>query len=944
MTLERWERIRKIFDEASARPPEERATLLNEACGGDAELRAEVETLLNSADAAGSDFLESPDVLGLVGASLAGEGLGSVADSVGLAPGSRLGSYEILELLGAGGMGEVYRARDTRLGRAVAIKVLPPGASADPARRRRFEQEGRAVAALNDPRICTLYDIGREGEIDFLVMELVAGETLTARLRRAPLPRGQAIELGTQMALALSTAHAAGIVHRDLKPGNVMLTESGVKLLDFGLAKLLPTSAPAAEGSARLTEEFSVTGQRAIIGTLAYMAPEQLEGKAVDARTDLFAFGALFYEMLTGRRAFGGATQASVITAIMSADPPPLSSFEPLPPPALERVVRRCLAKDPRARWQSAADLADELKWISSGSGSPAAGAAPDRAPKVRRRVPLWALAAVSLALAAGFFARARTASTAKSEPAIFRRLTFRPGNVLSARFAPDGQTVVYGAAWEGNPAEIFSVRTDSMESRSQGVSRANVLSISSRGELALLMKKGSYRVAEGKGTLARMPLGSSTPREVLEDVLLADWAPNGEDMAVLRLTPEGKNRLEYPIGHRLDESSSFRSSIRVSPSGDLVAYAEYGEDKVWAVRVIDRKGGKRTLTNGSLGWDFGGLAWSRAGGEILFVAGKTNADEALRAVSLSGRERVLLSSAGGSLYLHDVAADGRLLLERQASRIGIACLPPGENRERELGWLDDSRLRDLSEDGRTILFFEGANGHGARENGIFLRNTDGSPAVRLGDGDPQALSPDGKWALSLTPTSPPELELLPTGPGSPKKVPVEGIGILSARFLPDGRIVVVRRAPGALLSVVNPDGGPTTNISSPGYSIAGGYAFSPDSKLAAYATKERRITIVPIAGGPPRVVPGEENNDLIFQWSSDGRSLFTIKDDDIPARIWRVDIETGRKTLWKEIQPADTARFIGFYRFKVTRDGRAYAYSSRRMESSDLYVAEGLK
>jgi len=323
--------------------------------------------------------------------------------------GKKLGPYQITEKLGEGGMGVVYKAHDTRLGRTVALKVLPPGAAADPERRRRFEQEARAVAALNHPHICTLHDIGREGDTDYLVMEFLDGQTLAARLAKGALLRAQALEYAVQIAQALARAHSEGIIHRDLKPGNVIITESGVKLLDFGLAKLDPVRAPAAALSSLPTREVPITGQGTIVGTLAYMAPEQLEGKDVDARTDLFAVGALLYEMLTGRRAFEGASRASLITAIMSSDPPPLTSIEPLTPPALDRLVMKCLAKDPRARWQSAADLADELRWISTGSGSSGGRSAPAAEPSSRRMWPRLALAGgiviiIVLAVAAGWW------------------------------------------------------------------------------------------------------------------------------------------------------------------------------------------------------------------------------------------------------------------------------------------------------------------------------------------------------------------------------------------------------------------------------------------------------------------------------------------------------------------------------------------------------------
>src|SRR5437867_1949816 len=280
-----------------------------------------------------------------------------------LSPGTRLGPYEIIAPVGAGGMGEVYRAKDTRLDRIVAIKVLPSHVASDPELRQRFEREARAVSSLNHPHICALYDIGHQDGTDYLVMEYLEGETLAARLEKGPLPPEQVLRSAIQIAGALDRAHRQNLIHRDLKPGNVILTKSGAKLLDFGLAKLqAPDSGPVAAGlSAVATEGRNLTAQGTILGTLQYMAPEQLEGKEADARTDIFALGVLIYEMATGRKAFQGKSQASLISSIMSAEPQPISVVQPLAPPALDRVVKTCLAKDPDDRWQTAHDVQLQL-------------------------------------------------------------------------------------------------------------------------------------------------------------------------------------------------------------------------------------------------------------------------------------------------------------------------------------------------------------------------------------------------------------------------------------------------------------------------------------------------------------------------------------------------------------------------------------------------------
>ena len=323
-------------------------------CGGDRGIQNEVTSLLAAhEDAAG---LGDRDAL-----AIAGGGQNSWGPNTLFTPermtnlaGRRFGPYQLLSLVGAGGMGDVYKARDTRLNRIVAIKVLPAHVANDPETRERFEREARAVAALNHPHICTVHDVGRDGDVDYLVMEFLEGQTLAARLGKGPLPIAQALQYAIQIAAALDAAHRAGIVHRDLKPANVMLTTAGAKLLDFGLAKSIVSVAPGgAAWAPTLLAPPELTTPGTILGTVDYMAPEQVEGRVTDARTDIFAFGAVLFEMLTGRKAFAGTTPASVVAAILGRDPPPISSVQPLAPSSIERVVQACLAKDPEERWQS---------------------------------------------------------------------------------------------------------------------------------------------------------------------------------------------------------------------------------------------------------------------------------------------------------------------------------------------------------------------------------------------------------------------------------------------------------------------------------------------------------------------------------------------------------------------------------------------------------------
>ena len=393
MTSDRWEHIFTLFDAALARPEAERAAFLSDQCGEDAHLRQEVESLLAAHGDAEGFLSGRPARAGAANADQSGPAPPS------LTRGMRLGVFDIESFVGAGGMGEVYKARDTRLDRHVAIKVLSPDAATDPRGRARFAHEARAIARLSHPRICALHEMGHQDGVDFLVMEYLEGETLAARLRKGPMPLTQALRTAVEIAEALAAAHAQGIVHRDLKPGNVMLTAGGAKLLDFGLARLrAPAGSGLSPASGALTSSQTAPGL--IAGTLPYMAPEQLEGNEVDARADIFAFGAVLYEMIAGRKAFEGTSQASVISAILSSHPPAVAVLQPLTPPALDQVIKNCLAKDRNDRWASAHDVQLQLEWIAAhpSAVTVATGVARNR----RRELLAWTMAAMAgLALVA---------------------------------------------------------------------------------------------------------------------------------------------------------------------------------------------------------------------------------------------------------------------------------------------------------------------------------------------------------------------------------------------------------------------------------------------------------------------------------------------------------------------------------------------------------------
>jgi Tol biopolymer transport system component len=847
-------------------------------------------------------------------------------------------------------MGEVYRARDTRLGREVAVKVLPVSLAADPDRLRRFEQEARAASALDHPHILAIHDVGTHDGTPYVVSELLEGSTLRERLG-TPLPSRRVVEYALQIAQGLSAAHDKGIVHRDLKPDNLFVTKDGrVKILDFGLAKLTqPAPNRGSESGPTMTRG---TDPGTVLGTIGYMAPEQVRGKTTDHRSDIFALGTILYEMLTGRRAFKGDTAADTMTAILKEEPPEISTTQPGVSPALERVVRHCLEKDPEARFQSARDLAFDLETISTVSGSglaiPAAG--------LRRRrwaVPTLLAGACAVALTAGLLDRISW-RTQEATPPVFHQLTFGLGTVTGARFASDAQTIVYSAAWGGARSQVFSTRPESPESRSLGLPSAHLFAVSPSGEMALGLTKASTLGSfwAGDFTLARAPLAGGTSREILEHVSEADWLPEGGSLAVVR-TVGGRSRLEFPIGNVLYETVGWLGRPRVSPRGDLVAFVEHPAqaDTAGIITTVTKDGKMSRLTDTFN--TVSGLSWSPSGAEVWFSASKSTANPELHAVSLKGHGRRLVS-APGALRLNDVARDGRVLVTRYNARRGILCLTPGETKERDLHWHDNSIGTDLSPDGRTLVLTEGGAAAGY-DFAVYLRQTDGSAAVMLGKGYGAGLSPDGKWVLAIPYGDPAPLVLLPTGAGELKVLPGsrihhlhDEIHLLGARWFPDGKRVLFtaselgHAARCYVQGIADGDPKPVTPEG------VVGSLLTPDGRLVTAVDREGRLALYPIDGGEPRQIPGVEpastaSGYVPIQWSTDGRLLYVYRPYDVPVRIFRVDTVTGRKEVWKELALPDLTGVLWVNPVLITPDGSSYAYSFRR-ELSDLYLVEGLK
>ncbi len=858
-----------------------------------------------------------------------------------LTAGSRLGPFEILSPLGAGGMGEVYKARDTKLDRLVAIKVLPESVAREPETLARFEREAKAVAALSHPNILAIHDFGAHDGVAYAVMELLEGETLRDLLAGGPLPIRKTIDYARQVCSGLAAAHGKGIVHRDLKPDNLFVTHDGrVKILDFGLAKSFPARADAADETHSPTVS-AYTEPGTVMGTVGYMSPEQVKGLAVDHRSDLFSFGAVLYEMLTGRRAFQRDTAAETMTAVLREEPPELeasgTSFSPL----LDRIVRHCLEKKPEQRFQSATDIGFDLETFSGATAGMASGkmAAAERNRWTR---PIVAVFAVAAAIAAGVvFDRAIRPSPA---PPSFERLTFRRGIVNGARFASEGKSVVYSAQWEGRPSEVFSISTASQESPPLDVANAVLLSVSPADELLVKLRAKLWS-GHFHGTLARVPRSGGSARELREDVQDADWSPDGRALALVRLAEGSRWVVEYPEGKALVEEHQGVNGMRLSPDGNRMALAE-GSFPWWSpsILVIDRSGTRTKLGNDMAT----GLAWSPSGKEVWFTVAEPGGATDLFATSLSGKKRLIYRTAG-SATLDDVSRDGELLVVLQRHQASAMFHTPGSTRETDLAWHERSEVTDISSDGRFVLIDE-VSTDASREAAFYLRKTDGSPAIRLGEGGGGVFSADGKRVLAGSRDSNRALQIVPTGAGEPRTVPLP-IDLSQWWFFPDGRRILVSGIlPNGLARMysIDSDGKSYRQLAPDGVDVfVGEMPLSPDGKLFAAQPGTPigavKLLLYSTEGNPPRSVPGFEPDDVVIRWAGDGRSLFVFKRNELPARVFRLDVDTGKRTPWMELMPSDPAGVIRIPVIAMTPDGRTYAYSFTR-ELSDLYRIRGLK
>jgi serine/threonine protein kinase len=846
-----------------------------------------------------------------------------------ISPGATLGSYRIVGPLGAGGMGEVYRAQDTRLKREVAIKVLPDLFAHDEERMKRFEREAHVLASLNHPHIAAIYGLEQTEGAMALVLELVEGQTLADRIDAGAIPLEEALVIARQVAQALEAAHDKGIVHRDLKPANVKITVEGdVKVLDFGLAKEVQESAPESSVSHSPTMARP-TAAGLILGTAGYMSPEQARGKSVDKRADIWALGVLLYEMLAGSRLFEGDTVSDTLAAVLTREP----DWSRLPietPPSVRRLLKRLLERDPKRRLR---DIGDAVPDLEIGPRDETPVSVPSRTR------PRWIAVSLIAAILSGVLGYEAGRLRDDAPHLSFRRLSFRRGSVSAARFAVDGGTIFFSASWEGQPSQVFSSRLDVPESSAMDLPSAYLAGVAP-GEVALL---------QGNGALSRAPVGVGAPRDVLEGVDWADFSADGSNFAVVRRVG-GRALLEFPPGTTLYETVGDIFFPRISPSQDRVAFVDRPQSgyTTGVVRVVDLAG--KSIAASESYDALEGLAW-RDEEEVWFSGNADGEEAAIRALSLSGRSREVLRGAG-SLVLHDVSKDGRVLVAQEKRKFETAGLASGEKKERDLSWLDRTYVEDLTPDGRTMVFHEAGMGGfliaKAPEGVAFLRAMNGSAPVRLAMGQPLALSPDGKWAIVVTDRAQSKIELFPTGAGAPRPLPGGTVQqYFDAWWFPDGRRVLIAGNESGRprrLFVQEIAAGDPRPLTPEGVWTAEN-AISPDGAWVAAGPDQEPMSGYPVEGGDPRPLAGLSPQEYVLRWSSDGRHVFVADRglDKLPAPIFRVDIDSGRRETWKELMPSDPAGVSGLAWICLTPDGESHVYTYVR-RLSDLYLVEGLR
>ena len=848
--------------------------------------------------------------------------------------------YRIERELGAGGMATVYLAQDLKHDRKVAVKVLRPELAAVIGAER-FLSEIKTTANLQHPHILALFDSGAADSFLYYVMPFIDGETLRSKLdRETQLGIEETVRITTQVADALDYAHRHGVIHRDIKPENILLHDGRPMVADFGIALALSAAA-----GGRMTE----TGLS--LGTPHYMSPEQATAeKEITNRSDIYSLGSVLYEMLTGSPPHTGASAQQIIMKIVTEEAAPVTKLRKAVPPNVAAAVAKSLEKLPADRFESAKAFAEAL-------GNPAFRAVgtatiTDEAASGARGIGTWirspwSWGALAMVVAAFVVAVLALLSTRSGSPDVtFKQKAFRSEAIYTARFSPDGQTIVFSSTGkEGTVPHLYVIRPDNPEPDPFGPDSTHLLAISSTGQMAVLT--GARYIAQRLflGTLATMPLGGGAPREVLAGVREADWSPDGTAMAVTR-NVDGADRLEYPVGKMLYQSAGYVSDVRVSPSGDEVAFLEHPvawDDRGEAV-IIDRTG--KLIARSTTYWAIEGLGW-RPDGQQVFYSGAASVGSYMEMTvyAMDQRSRVTraLSSAGG-ITLQDAHRSGRWLVTHDEQRFQVRLKNPASAEERDVGWMDASSNPVLSADGK-LASLSDQSATGGLHYTVLLRKTDGSPAARLGDGNPLAFSRDGRSLLVSVLSTPPKLMLYPTGPGEARRLDqgeFESLSYTHGALFADGkRFFICGSLPkqGIRCFVGALAGGPLTPVTPEGTVQA---VLSPDDQMIAAQVGDS-FNLYSLTGGPPRPALGLTTGDYLSRWSPDGRDLWVYGELAVVMRVDRVDPRLGRRYLLTLIMPSDRAGLREAVGLRFADNPRTYAYRQTRYMSS-LFVVEGVR
>ncbi len=846
--------------------------------------------------------------------------------------GKVLGAYRILTQIGAGGMGEVYKAWDAKLEREVALKVLPAHLGQQAELLERFGQEARAVAALSHPNVLRIFDFGREDDIVFAVMELLEGETLRARLKGGPLPPRRVAEWGAQIARGLAAAHAKGIIHRDLKLENLFLSKDGLmKILDFGLAKRLP------EGLGELAAHpETLSGM--VLGTVGYMSPEQARGEAVDRRSDLFSLGAVLFEMVTGVGPFTRPTATETLAAILMDDPPDLSREEI--PPNLGRVIHHCLEKRVEDRFQTALDVAFALENLSEAPGLRRPPFALPRLPSRKRRGTfLWAGLLLLVGAGVGWCV---WGLRPPAQPR-FQRLSFRDGPIRNARFTPDAGGVVYSATWGEEPPRIYTSRLDTLEDRALELPNAHLLALTGKGDLALLEKVEGPFGWVYRGILSRATLGGSAPKELMADVEWADWAPSGE-LAVVR-TVDARGRLEYPPGKVRLETPGWFSHPRFSPKGDRLAVIEhplpgYSRGRVLLLELATEKS---VVTSGEMA-SVEGVAWK---GKELWYSGAPQGFDRVLYAQVPGSPPRVVTRVPGSFTIYDIAPDGAVLAGVEESRSGVLFLERGTAQELSLRtW---SVFRDLSADGRVVLLDEEMDKPGP-DYDLYLRHIGGAaPAMLVGQGTPAALSADGAWVAAILHSPSAHPVIIPAGKGEPRHLDGSGIenflGPLA--FTPGAKGLVFAgqaRGSGPRLYYMDASDQAPHAVTPEGFLPYLGEAFlSPKGDLLVARDQKDALLFKVQGSHRPEALKGLQAGERLLHWTPDGKRILVFRSGALPVEVWAIELATGKRSLWMRVAPPGYLGDIMSHTARMSDDGSRLAFTYRRLHTV-LYRVEGLR